>query len=104
MVSRVLGRRGIQSRVDRGTVDRGLEARRVNQEFNVGDVVSYYTNVPSIKKAFKHLACSGIILSPGVSLGSKRSLYKIMWNDGKVSSEWGSYLKHYEGVAFGQKT
>jgi len=85
-------------------VDRDLESRIVNQEFNVGDVVSYYTNVPSIKKAFKHLACSGIILSPGVSLGSKRSLYKIMWNDGKVSSEWGSYLKHYEGAAFGQKT
>ena len=73
----------------------------MSQKFNVGDVVSYYTNVPSIKKAFKNLAGSGIILSPGVSLGSKRSLYKIMWNDGKVSTEWCTYLKHYEEVSCG---
>lgn len=84
-------------------MDRNLEGCKMNEKFNVGDVVSYYTNVPSIKKAFKHLAVSGIILSPGVSLGSKRSLYKIMWNDGKVSAEWGSYLKHYEEATCGQK-
>ena len=76
----------------------------MNQKFNVGDVVSFYTNVPHLKKATSnHYADSGIILSPGVSLGSKRSLYKIMWNDGKVSAEWGSYLKHYEEATCGQK-
>ena len=76
----------------------------MNQKFNVGDVVSFYTNVPSILKVIHKRGSgkSGIILSPGVSLGAKRLLYKIMWNDGKVSAEWGTYLKHYEEVACGQ--
>ena len=66
-----------------------------NKKFSVGDLVSFSAGRAWIfNTAERRYSNPGIILLDRGSSG-RRSSYKIMWKDGKITSEWDSYIKKF---------
>ena len=68
----------------------------VRKKFSVGDLVSF-----SVGRAWIFESANDRYSNPGIVLvnrgcSGKRHMYTVMWNDGKITSEWDSYVHAFE--------
>jgi|10_taG_2_1085330.scaffolds.fasta_scaffold22022_7 hypothetical protein len=70
----------------------------VQKKFSVGDLVSFRASARVFESANDRYSNPGIVLlNKGCS--GKRYMYTVMWNDGKITSEWDSYVHAFEPQA-----
>ena len=68
----------------------------MTNQFKVGDLVVF--SAPNVfKQSESRYKSPGIIIEVN-ERATQKTAYKIVWADGKTTTEWEAYIKHPQGV------